>query len=130
MDTCFKIKNLEFLKCLSYIDRLKDIEVYRFLEKLIYNEHTEEIKKNCISKLKNSTELEFINYVKKLTHKKQINEIKHKRKNIKENMLENYVIRNNKNKKFLQELNLKIFFKTIPNKNIIIEDGDIVDIIF
>lgn len=130
MENCFKIKNLEFLRCLTYIDRLKDIEVYRFLEKLIYNEQTEEIKRNCINKLRNSNELEFINYVKNLTFKKSIPENKNKRKNIKENMLENYVIRNNLNKKFLQELNLKIFFKTIPNKNIIIEDGDIIDIIF
>lgn len=129
MDYYFKLHNVDYISCLKKIDRVKDIELYKFIEKLIYNEHPKEIEKICREKFKTQTEDEFINFIKQKTIKKIKKDSTIKRKNIKENMLENYVIRNNKDKKFLQELNLKIFLKTIPNKNIIIEDGDIVDII-
>lgn len=126
----FMIKNIEFIECFSEIDKTKDIEVYRFIEKLVYGEIPQE-KVNAFSKqLKEVGIINFVNTVKSTIPKLVFNDIKNKRKNIKENMIENYVIKNNKNKKFLQDLNLKIFLKTIPNKNITIEDGDIIEIKF
>lgn len=41
------LRNIKFLPCFNIIDRYKDIEVYRFLESLVYGESNEieELKK-------------------------------------------------------------------------------------
>lgn len=130
MSETFLIKNIEFLSCLSFINRIEHVEIYRFLEKLIYDELPSKITHKYLALLKTEGIDSFLKTLnEKFPKKLHKEEKKNKRKNIKENMVENYVIKNKKNKQFLQELNLKIFLKTIPNKNIILKDGDIIDII-
>lgn len=126
----FKIKNLEFLLCLEKINRVEELELYKFLEKLIYDEISKPKIETYKSKLNSLGVENFIKNIREEIYKKTSQkDLKLKRKNIKESMLENYVIKNQKSQEFLKELNLKILLKIIPNKNIIVEDGDIVDII-
>lgn len=128
----FNIKNTEFLKCFDYIDPNKDIEIYRIMEEVVYGVHKNVEKyKNLLVSLGHE---QFILNIKKSinsgTRKQTINEqTTKKRKNIKENMLENFVIKNNKGKNYLNHLQMYIFFKNISNKNITIVDGDIIDIV-
>jgi len=44
-------------------------------------------------------------------------------------MLENYVIFIEESQQFLNDLKLKVLLKVIPNKNIIVKNGEIVNII-
>ena len=94
MPYSFCIKNIEFLECLNVIKR-EDIDIYRFIEKLIYDEIPKE--KILLFK-KQLREVGVINFVKIISEtipKPTIKqEVKTKRKIITENMLENYVIRN------------------------------------
>lgn len=126
----FNIKNFEFLRCLLVVDRIKDFELYKFIEKLLYGKICDKKTELYKEKLKETTTEDFLKILKKnhqiINNQK---ELKIKRKNIKESMLENYVIKNKLSQQFLKELNMKILLKIIPNKNIIVENGDIIDII-
>jgi len=127
---CFKIKNIEFLKCLEKINRLRDIDLYRFIEKLIYGELSQnemEMYKDSIKKLGVD---EFLKYIKqqiqpKCTH----SSLKVKSYHIASLMLENYVIFIEESQQFLNDLKLKVLLKIIPNKNIIVKNGEVVNII-
>lgn len=124
----FTCKHIDFIECLAYINRDTDMKLYRFIEKLVYEEIPKDKITSFKSLLKNVGVEKFVNTVKNTIPVSPEKNVKYKRKNIKENMLENYVIRNKRDKKFLQELNLKIFLKMIPTKNITVDDGNIVDI--
>lgn len=126
----FLIKNFKFVSCLNFIDKNSEIEIYKYFEKIIYDELPLNNFSVISKKLDELGIEEFVKVVRSTIPECVNKTLNAKRKNIKENMLENYVIRNNKNQQFLQELNLKISLKTIPSKNIIIKDGDIIDIKF
>lgn len=123
----WEIQNTDFLECFNYINRVEDMQLYRYLEDIVLNVKT--ASKSDIDLLQTLGHSRFVEEKRKKYHK--IDEFsKSSRKNIKDNMLENYVIRNNKDKKFLQELSFKIFLKNILPRNIIVEEGEIVEIIF
>lgn len=128
MESRLKIKNVEFLICLNKLNL--HIDVYRELEKLVYgNKPLDQINKfKIILKERGSNYL--ISLIEKNVLKQKTINLKQdqKRKNIKESMIENYVIKNNKGKSFLKKLNLQFFLKNIPNKYIKIKNGDIEEI--
>lgn len=122
----YNITNIEFLPCFNFIDKNKDIEVYRFLEKIIYTTDVNSEKKL----LENLGIEEYINHLKTQYKPKKCTENSVlKRKNIKENMIEDFIITNKKGKEYMKFLNSKIFLKNIPTKNIIVENNKIIDII-
>lgn len=126
----FKIKNFEFLVCLTFVNRIEELEVYKFIEKLLYGDMTKselDLYKEMIN-TKNITE--FMLYIKQNHSLKPCQkDVKIKRKNVTESMLENYVIKNQLSQQYLKELKFKILLKIIPNKNIIVKNGDIIEII-
>lgn len=127
---CFKVKNIEFLKCLEKINRLRDIDLYRFIEKLIYGELSQNEMKMYKDSIKKLGVDEFLKYIKhsnqpKCTH----SSLKVKRFHITSLMLENYVLFIEESQQFLNDLKLKVLLKIIPNKNIIVKNGEIVNII-
>lgn len=130
----FTIINVEYVKCLNLIDKNTDINIYKFIEKLIYNELPEQEQKLYANILKNHGYEHLIHVLKKQFSEFNINTVGNtsvktkQRKNINDVMIENYVVKNNKSLEFLKDISLKIFLKIIPRKNIIIEDGDIVEI--
>lgn len=129
LDNIFNVRQKEFIECLQYVDRTEDIQLYRTIEKLLYGKCNKEFTRLSLQTIR---EIGCEMFVESLRTKFCVSspcEKKIKRKNIKENMIENYVIKNKKNKQCLNELNFKIFLKTIPNKNIIVKNGDIVNII-
>lgn len=122
----YNITNIEFLPCFNFIDKDKDIEVYRFVEKIIYE--TDVISEKKL--LENLGLEEYINHLKtQYKPKKYVENTGLKRKNIKENMIEDFIIKNKKGKEYMKFLNSKIFLKNIPTKNIIVENNKIIDII-
>lgn len=129
LDTIFNVKNKEFIECLQYVDRTDDIQLYRTIEKLLYGECKKEFMRDSLQTVHDIGCKMFVESLRTKFFVLSPCDKKIKRKNIKENMIENYVIKNKKNKQCLNELNFKIFLKTIPNKNIIVKNGDIVNII-
>ena len=129
LDTIFNIKHKEFIECLKYVDRTEDIQLYRTIEKLLYGDCTKEFTKLSLQTIHDTGCELFVDSLRNKFCVSSPCDKKNKRKNIKENMIENYVIKNKKNKQYLNELNFKIFLKTIPNKNIIVKNGDIVNIV-
>lgn len=117
----FKIKNIEFLNCFEFVT---EVFQYRILEDLVYSS-------DCEKELNMLKSMGCEDFVKNLNieTKSKFN-LELKRKNIKENLLINYIVTNNLNKKDFTDLNMKIFLKTIQNKNIKITDGKIEEIIF
>jgi len=61
---CFKIKNVEFLEFLEKINRLRDIDLYRFIEKLIYGELSQNEMEMYKKSIKESGVDEFLKYIK------------------------------------------------------------------
>jgi hypothetical protein len=121
-----KFKNFEFIPCILH-SQMK-LEVYKILEKLIYGELGLKITESYKNILENKGPDSLIYEISRSIGEEPKENLKLKRTNIKD-MLENYVIRNKKGQDFLKALNLKILLKIIPNKNLIVKNGDIVDII-
>lgn len=117
------IKNIEFLPCFNYIEKCEEAHLYDFIQENIYNKNQKQL-----VQLKELGPEKYVENLRKTLPKKKNLQETNIRKNIKESMIENYVIRNKQSKTFLQELNIKIFLKIISNKNIIIENGEITKI--
>lgn len=124
----FNIKNITFLKCFNYIEKSKDIQTYRLLENLLYEEN-KEINIKYSTLLNSIGIIEFLNVLKSKNIHKSVYINPSKRKNIKENMIEDFVIKNKKGVDYLKELNIKFFLKNIPNKNIVLQNDNIIDVI-
>lgn len=125
-----KIKHFEFLFC---FEKNLDYKIYKFLENLVYgNICTNEINtfKSLLNEKGKTVFLENIQKIACVGNKTNESDSVTKRKNIKDCMIKNYVIRSGNDKEFLKNLNLKIVLKLIPNKNIKIKNGEIVDIIY
>lgn len=123
----FAIQNFEFLECAENVDPTRETSLYRFLENIITGNAREDIIQKNAETLRKIGIKEYLKFLRENISEKE-NTSEPKRKNIKDGMIENYVIKNNKDKKFLQDLNFKIFLKIIPTKNIKIQNGNIVDI--
>lgn len=117
------IKNAEFLPCFNYIEKCEEAHLYDFIQENIYKKNQKQM-----AKLKELGPEKYVDNLRKTLPKNKDHSEPNIRKNIKESMIENYVIRNKQSRTFLQELNIKIFLKIISNKNIIIENGEIIKI--
>lgn len=127
----FQIKNPEFLPCVMFIDKSTDIKLYRLVEKIIKGDIDNKRMFEYKSKLKNLGPCKFTDFLRCYFNPPQYNETpetSNRRKNIKDNMIENYVIRNNLGENYLKQLNIKLLIKSVNSKNIIIKDGSIITI--
>jgi hypothetical protein len=113
----FNIKNPEYLDCFERVDKAKQVAVYRFIESLLYttNGSNPGMDIDAIISLASTPVCSAVATRKPAP----------KRRNIKDSMIENYVIRNNKGQDFLKQLNVKLFLKSLCPKDIHIEDGEI-----
>lgn len=124
----FAIQNYEFLECAAQVDPSKETSLYRFLESIITGKARKDVIDKNLEILKKIGVNEYLKFLREnISEKETVSSPK--RKNIKDGMIENYVIKNKKDRKFLQDLNFKIFLKIIPTKNIKIQNGNIVDIL-
>lgn len=124
------IKNYEFLKCLSYTNSESEILTYKYIENLIYGKFNQKIiDKNYAELIKLNPEKFTENIKNMLENKNDKQIISSSRKNVKDIMLESYAIKKNKSKAELEKYKMYIFLKKIPGKNIIFDDGEIIDII-
>ncbi|QIH04857.1 hypothetical protein [Dasineura jujubifolia toursvirus 2a] len=145
-----KIQNPEFLICFSFIKKTDFVYLYREVENIVLGNISnkdlflykkqlkqlgpEEFISNLEKKIKEDINSKCSSYNGKIQNQQNTNNTatnfsSTKRKNVKDNMIENYVIKNNKGEQFLKELNIKLFLKIINSKNIIIENGDVIDVI-
>nr|UOX61026.1 MAG: hypothetical protein DiTV3a_F3ORF1 [Diabrotica toursvirus 3a] len=127
--TMTDIKNPEFILCLNFVTKSSNINLYRFIEKILYGDITSSEEKNYKREIILMGPLNFCKKYQEIyfTREETLPLIS-VRKNVKDIMLENYVIRTNKTLEYLKMLKLKIMLKTISSKNIIIDKGHIVDI--
>lgn len=144
------LKNIEFLPCFEAMDKEKNIQLYRFLEKLVYGEVSDEILIKNKTKLKNSpsishflaelaTELSASNTGNTTTHKvaatnavkpARTRKSKALRQNVTESKLEDYVISMQQGStEKLSQLKKKIILKSFAKGTIVFnQTGDIVHI--
>lgn len=144
-----RIKYPQFLNCCKYVPVGSDICVLETIESLAYGNQDSKHLAVALERSGNNYE-DFISTIiqrydlpVKIQNSKYVSDLDFqedagkKKKAIKDIMVENYLIRmkNEKGltigqiKKVLLKINLRLFLKMLPLKNILVEDGEIIKII-
>ncbi|CCA61428.1 hypothetical protein AV955_gp071 [Diadromus pulchellus ascovirus 4a] len=126
----FRVINVEFLQLLNLVDKNSETDLYRFIENLIMfpSEEADRLK----NELEQKGGLETINTIRRLCNDRfppKTKSIDSKRKVvIKEDMIENYIVKHGLDKKILDAINTKMSLKSLSSKNVVVKDGIVVDI--
>ena len=136
-----RIKYPQFLNCFKYISPT-DISIAETIETLSYGTQDSKHLAYVLEKSGNDYQklIETITKQYYLPNKEYLpedNGSKIKKKAIKDIMVENYLIKMKREKglsiaqikNILQWINLRLFLKILPLKNILVENGEIVEII-
>lgn len=139
-----RIRFPQFLNCCKYIkykDYHNSLAIFEKIEELAYGNNDS---KNLLKMFKTKTDEEedyeglFHHIVDKynLSLKVSISDDNKKKKAIKEGMIENYLVRLKKErglslaeiKGIMLRINLRLFLKLLSTKNVMVENGEIIDI--
>lgn len=128
------IKNPGFIPFLEMIDKDSDITLYRFIENLIFE--TSNDAERFLGEIKTIGLEKTLESIKAFVDSQIIKDqdssivIKNpKRKNVKDEMIENYIIKKGLDTSLLRKIKMAVCLKILGSKNLIVKDGEITGIV-